>query len=309
MHPSQVRSEYLSLIETVEKSSSLSANPDTEKSVKSSKRTFLKKWLEPFFHRSFYLPLCSVTLIYFIHFFSGLSAIQTYSMVIFRDMNAPIDEYIATAVMGGARVVGSIVTVFSIRFTGKRRLIFLSLIVAGFCYFLISTVGFLIEQQQVTSKGYFWISPVAMIAAIFINSLGVETIVQMLNSEIFPVSVRYIGSSFGNSISSVMQSLMGKAFLYIVRAITLPGTFLYFAVMNVVALITYYFLIPETEGKSLNEIEDHYGGIKNLNANSKDKCYAEKIWRHCINFILIKNTVIEKIIKCFSLATFYAQFV
>lgn len=46
--------------------------------------------------------------------------------------------------------------------------------------------------------------------------------------------------------------------------IGLSGTFMLYAVINFVGLILMYFMLFETEGKTLFEIEQHYAGIKHL---------------------------------------------
>lgn len=181
-------------------------------------------------------------------------------------MNSPFRENIATAAMGATRIVGALIILFFIQRTGKRKLVFFSLFVAGFCHVVIALLGFLDLQTN-----YLWISPIAMILAVFANASGVETIVHMLNSEIFPVSIRYIGSAMGSSVSAVMSSIVNKVFLYMVDAFTLPGVFLFFAIVNVVAVIVYHFVFPETEGRSLKEIEDHFMGIRDLKERKKDE--------------------------------------
>lgn len=211
--------------------------------------------VEPYLEKSFYCPLATMTAVYFVHFFSGVTAVLTYSIILFEKMKSPV----APAVMGAMRVVGAFIVLFCIRFTGKRRLIFTGLLLSSFSYFLISGCNF--TGAADSNK---WISPVAMILAIFANSFGVDSIVHMLNTEVFPVSIRYIGSSIGSSIGAVMQSIMSKAFLYMLDAFTLPGLFLYLALMNVIAICTYYLIFPETEGRTLQEIQDHYKGVRRL---------------------------------------------
>lgn len=58
---------------------------------------------------------------------------------------------------------------------------------------------------------------------------------------------------------------------------TLPGTFLFYGIINVIGGATLYFILPETEGRTLMEIENHFAGIKSLNDKpDKVKMMAEK---------------------------------
>ena len=45
---------------------------------------------------------------------------------------------------------------------------------------------------------------------------------------------------------------------------TLPGTFIFHASINLAGLIVLYFILPETEGRTLLEIEEHFSGTQNL---------------------------------------------
>lgn len=59
----------------------------------------------------------------------------------------------------------------------------------------------------------------------------------------------------------------------------LSGTFLFYAGVNLFGLITLYFLLPETEGRTLQEIEEHYAGIQNLKYRPKnDKLSIKEKW-------------------------------
>jgi hypothetical protein len=45
---------------------------------------------------------------------------------------------------------------------------------------------------------------------------------------------------------------------------TLPGTFWFYAVVSLVGCVVFYFFLPETEGRTLHEIQEHFEGSRNL---------------------------------------------
>ena len=49
----------------------------------------------------------------------------------------------------------------------------------------------------------------------------------------------------------------------------LSGTFLFYACINLAGIIILYFILPETEGRTLKEIEEHFAGIQNLKHRPK----------------------------------------
>lgn len=61
-----------------------------------------------------------------------------------------------------------------------------------------------------------------------------------------------------------------------VESLTLPGTFLCSACINLGGVIVLYFIMPETEGRTLKEIEEHYAGIQNLKHRPKKESLPTK---------------------------------
>lgn len=56
-------------------------------------------------------------------------------------------------------------------------------------------------------------------------------------------------------------------FFYVVEAVTLPIVFGIFAVIHAIAFVTYFLLMPETEGKSLQEIENRFECVEKIDRN------------------------------------------
>lgn len=63
-----------------------------------------------------------------------------------------------------------------------------------------------------------------------------------------------------------------------VNGMSLAGTFLFYSLINLAGGILLYFILPETEGRTLKEIEEHYAGVQSLKARPKkeDLPFKEK---------------------------------
>lgn len=66
------------------------------------------------------------------------------------------------------------------------------------------------------------------------------------------------------------MSIVNKIFLYMVEGMGLSGTFLFYAGVNLVGGIALYLSLPETEGRTLKEIEEHFAGIQSLKHRPKN---------------------------------------
>ena len=91
--------------------------------------------------------------------------------------------------------------------------------------------------------------------ACFAFSLG--PVMWVLLSEIFPISIRGIGISAIGFINSLTAYLVVQFFPWQIENIGSAWTFLIYALCGLLALILLFKLLPETKGKTLEELEEH----------------------------------------------------
>jgi len=175
--PSQVQEEFQALREAVRKSTD-----DTD----SDKETIWQSYTK----RTFYLPFILVTTAFFIGSFGGTSTLQTFAVVIFAKLKAPIDKYTAAVFLGVAQLVGTIICVMVIHFMGKRWLSFLSVSGTGLCFLFTAVYGYLNEANYLDGVKHTWIPTTFMIGAAFASHLAIRTLPWILAGEVFPVKVR-----------------------------------------------------------------------------------------------------------------------
>lgn len=86
-------------------------------------------------------------------------------------------------------------------------------------------------------------------------SVGIGPVCWVVSSEIFPLKLRAQASAIGAVGSRVSSGLVAMSFLSVCRAITVGGTFFVFAAISTLSVAFVYKCIPETKGKSLEQIE------------------------------------------------------
>jgi len=86
-------------------------------------------------------------------------------------------------------------------------------------------------------------------------SVGIGPICWVLSSEIFPLRYRAQAAALGAAGNRVCSGLITMSFLSVSRAITVAGTFFIFAALSAASVAFVYALVPETRGKSLEQIE------------------------------------------------------
>ncbi|XP_067209882.1 facilitated trehalose transporter Tret1 [Linepithema humile] len=263
VNPSQVRDEFQALCQAVQKPAD-STDSDKE-----------KIW-QSYTKRTFYLPFILVSAAFFISSFGGTATLQTFAVMIFAKLNAPIDNYTATVFLGVAQLIGTIVCVMSIHFMGKRKLSFLSIIGTGLCFLITAVYNYLNDTDYLNGVKYAWMPTTLMIGAAFASHFGIRLLPWILAGEVFPVKVRSSASGAAGMIGYILTSTANKTFLYMVNGMSLSGTFLFYAFINFAGLCFLYVILPETEGRTLREIEEHYAGIQNLKNRPTKKQHAAK---------------------------------
>ena len=84
----------------------------------------------------------------------------------------------------------------------------------------------------------------------------------VVTSEMYPTSIRGTAMSFSTSISWICSLLVVQFFPWMLNSFGGTPTFGVFALLSLLAFLFIKFYIPETKGKSLEEIEKELGLTK-----------------------------------------------
>lgn len=77
------------------------------------------------------------------------------------------------------------------------------------------------------------------------------------------------------------------------NGISLSGTFIFYALVNLAGLYFLYMMLPETEGRTLREIEEHFAGIQNLKERPTQKQHVIKEKWAAANPAIVHDESIE----------------
>ncbi|XP_044010905.1 facilitated trehalose transporter Tret1-like [Aphidius gifuensis] len=235
---------------------------------KDNKHKNKKHWKE-FTKQTFISPFILVIVCFVIVNFAGSVCIQTYSVEIFKELNTPIGIKIAPVYLILAQLIGTIICVVSIFFTGKRTINFISIAGGGLCSLGISIYIYLVEFNFIHENKYTWLPSLLLIGTAFISHIGIRLLVWIIVGEVFPSKVKSIATSVSVAINYAFSGIANKTYLGLKDIIGLSGTFMLYAIIYFIGLVALYFMLPETEGKTLQEIQQHYSGIHKLNKNQQ----------------------------------------
>ena len=97
--------------------------------------------------------------------------------------------------------------------------------------------------------------PVYLFLFIASHAIGQGSIIWVFISEIFPNSVRGKGQSLGSGTHWVFAALITLTMPYILSTFSGAPIFAFFAGMMVLQLLWAVFIMPETKGVSLEDLE------------------------------------------------------
>ncbi len=180
---------------------------------------------------------------------SGINAIIYYAPRIFEMTGLGTSSSLLST--AGIGLVNFLFTLLAMRYidkTGRKTLMLIG------SFGLIVTLG-LVSYTFYTAhfSGYFITIYLLMYIAFFAFSQG--AVIWVFISEIFPNQVRAKGQTLGSFTHWVMAALITFFFPYITEKAGGGNTFLFFALMMVLQLIFVWKVMPETKGKSLEQIE------------------------------------------------------
>jgi MFS transporter, SP family, arabinose:H+ symporter len=95
-----------------------------------------------------------------------------------------------------------------------------------------------------------------IIAYVFFCAISICVVIWVLISEMYPVKVRGLAMSMAGFSLWIGTYLIGQLTPVLLESLSPAISFWLFAVMCIPYFLITYFFVPETTGKSLEEIED-----------------------------------------------------
>lgn len=194
----------------------------------------------------------SLVLAFLLAFFnqlSGINFILYYAPVILENAGfASSDSLFSSIAIGGTNLIFTFVGLYLIDKMGRKSLMY------------IGSVGYIISLAMVAygfkteaTAGFNLFFILTFIAS---HAVGQGAVIWVFISEIFPNSVRAAGQAWGTGTHWIFAALITMLGEVVIE--TFPGwtVFAFFAAFMVLQLLFTHYMMPETKGVSLEELED-----------------------------------------------------
>ena len=187
--------------------------------------------------------------------FMGVNAVLYYGPSIFE--NAGLsggDSLFYQVLVGLVNTLTTVLALIIIDKVGRKKLVYYG--VSGMVVFLIFIGLYFLFGELLGVSSIFLL--VFFLAYIFCCAISISAVIFVLLSEMYPTRVRGLAMSIAGFSLWVGTYLIGQLTPWMLQNLTPAGTFFLFAVMCVPYMLIVWKLVPETAGKSLEEIERYW---------------------------------------------------
>jgi len=224
------------------------ADPNPEETIlRIQNNAKQSKEKERLFSGKFVWPLTLAFLFAFFNQMSGINAIIYYAPRIYELTGLGKESaLLSTAGIGIANLLFTLLGWYLIDRVGRRILMY------------IGSIGYIVTLSLIAYAFYtesYTFVPIYIFAFIASHAIGQGSVIWVFISEIFPNSVRASGMAWGSLTHWVFAALVANFFPLFTENYGGTLIFGFFAVMMVAQLAYVAFMMPETKGANLEDIE------------------------------------------------------
>ncbi|XP_071561823.1 facilitated trehalose transporter Tret1 isoform X1 [Temnothorax nylanderi] len=190
---------------------------------------------------------------------SGINAVIFYTVQIFQDAGSTIDKNLSTIIIGIVNFISTFVAAAVIDKLGRKMLLYISAVMMALTLFSLGGF-FYVKSLDVDVTAFGWLPLVSLIVYVIGFSLGFGPIPWLMMGEILPAQIRGSAASIATSFNWMCTFIVTKTFEDVIAVIGAHGTFWLFGIIVVVGLVFVIVSVPETRGRSLEEIEKGFRG-------------------------------------------------
>ncbi len=203
---------------------------------------------ENIFMKKYRFPLMLAFLIAFFNQLSGINAFLYYAPRIFEEAGLEKSSALLSSIgIGVTNLVFTLIGVALIDRLGRKKLMY------------IGSVGYIISLSLVAMA--FFLNWEGMAVPIFLflfiasHAVGQGAVIWVFISEIFPDQLRASGQAFGCGTHWVLAAIIPSLVPLLFAKVGAGAVFAFFAFMMFLQLLFVIFMMPETKGISLEDLE------------------------------------------------------
>ncbi len=183
--------------------------------------------------------------------FMGVNAVLYYGPEIFKDAGFE-DPLFSTVLVGVVNMLTTVIALLIIDKVGRKQLVYWG--VSGMIVCLLCIAVYFLPATNLPT----WFMLTFFLLYVFCTAISISAVIFVLLGEMYPNRVRGLAMSIAGFALWVGTYLIGQLTPWMLSNLTPAGTFFLFAFMCLPYLWIMWRKIPETTGKTLEEIEEFW---------------------------------------------------
>jgi len=198
-------------------------------------------------------PLVVLSILYILEQNGGFMLIISYTLKFVQNLDVPFNTSAIVITYSMCGFAASLITPFFVQKFKRKTVLTFSTVGMGVCMFTVAVYEHFFLND--TNKPVVWLVPFALYVYVFAYTLGVLPLSFALGSEIFPQEVRGLMNGLYGSIGYMYASLTSKLFPTYLSRCGISVVLWTFCVFSFLSCLFSLLFLPETKGKSLNEVQ------------------------------------------------------
>jgi len=186
---------------------------------------------------------------------TGINTVIYYAPLIVQSagISTASGAILATAGIGLVNVIMTIVAMWLIDRVGRRPLLLIGI---GGMILSLGVLGFVFRMP--TGGALAWLAVVTLMVYVASFAISLGPIFWLIIAEIYPLRVRGIAEGTAAGVNWASNFVVSFTFLTLIEVLGPSMTFWVYALLAVASWLFAYYLVPETKGRTLEEIEHSF---------------------------------------------------
>ena len=185
---------------------------------------------------------------------TGINSIMYYGQTVLTESGfSSSAALIANVGPGIIAVVGAIIALRMMDHFSRRKTFIIGFTLTTICHLLIG-IGSLVIPAGNPARP--WVILFLVVAFVGSMQTFLNVAVWVTLSEIFPLRMRAFGMGVSVFCLWIANAFLGLYFPTLIEALGISGSFFAFAVVNALALLFVWRAVPETRGRTLEQLEE-----------------------------------------------------
>ena len=202
---------------------------------------------------------------------SGSQAVSAYAQKIYDAADSGLEGKYLTMMLGSIQII---ITIFSGAITdraGRRPLLMISSVGCALSTGLVALYFHLeyLDIKEINVGGYGWLAASGMTIYIILYSIGLSALPFAMIGELFPTNVKALASTLCIAFVNFLSFVVIKTYQILNDYAGTHTAFWLYTGCSLVGTVFIYLYVPETNGKTLQDIQEELHFSKESVSKSK----------------------------------------